>query len=217
VHPHNSSSWDKASLDELLAIAKDDLSGVISAIGECGLDYNRNFSPKQIQMECLEAQLELAIEVKKPVFLHERDAFDDFSRILRNYRPSLAGCVVHCFTGDKEALHTYLSMDCYIGITGWLCDERRGAHLIPLLREIPHDRLLLETDSPYLLPRNVPKQARVKSGRNEPCFLPFVTSFAAEILGKSPEDLALETSTNSQRLFSRGSPRQPGAVLYHPR
>ena len=99
-------------------------------------------------------------------------------------------------------LEAYLALDCYIGITGWICDERRGAHLIPLLRHIPADRLLLETDAPYLLPRNLPHSIRGKSGRNEPCFLPHIAAFAAGILGKTPDQLAAETSANAVRLFN---------------
>ena len=137
--------------------------GKIAAVGECGLDYNRNFSPPEAQRKCFEDQLTLAAELGKPVFLHERDAFSDFSSILKQYRTSLPGAVVHCFTGgqtEAEArfvLEAYLTIDCYIGITGWINDERRGSHLIPLLKTIPADRLLLETDAPYLLPRNLPR------------------------------------------------------------
>jgi TatD DNase family protein len=203
-------------------------SAVIAAIGECGLDYNRNFSPPQAQRKCFEDQLALAARVQcaqcaqcehcgskgqrgKPVFLHERDAFDDFISILKQYRADLPGAVVHCFTGGMTELETYLALDCYIGITGWVCDERRGEHLIPLLRHIPADRLLLETDAPYLLPRNLPRpygaspyrasSLHGKSGRNEPCFLPHIATFIAEILGKTLEQISVETSTNAVRLF----------------
>jgi len=116
--------------------------------------------------------------------------------------------VVHCFTGQRWELEDYLSIDCYIGITGWICDERRGKHLIPLLNAIPADRLLLETDAPYLLPRSLPhsesRSARGKSGRNEPCFLPHIAASVAEILGKTPEQIAEETSANAERLFGAG-------------
>jgi TatD family hydrolase len=185
----------------------------ILAIGECGLDYNRNFSPSLAQRKCFENQLALAAQLGKPVFLHVRSAeastsaFDDFLAILKKYRANLPGAVVHCFTGEMSELEAYLSLDCYIGITGWICDERRGGHLIPLLRHIPEDRLLLETDAPYLLPRNcVAQEGRLvikgKSGRNEPCLLPHVAAFVAEILGKTPEQLAAETSANAKEVFS---------------
>jgi len=202
VHPHNAKDWDTAArLEELVTQDLSKSAPVIAAIGECGLDYNRNFSPPPAQRKCFEDQLALAARLKKPVFLHERDAFEDFLSILKQYRSHLPGVVVHCFTGGETELEAYLALDCYIGITGWICDERRGAHLIPLLRHIPAGRLLLETDAPYLLPRNLPRSVRGKSGRNEPCFLPHIAAFAAEILGKTPDQLAAETSINAARLF----------------
>jgi TatD DNase family protein len=197
VHPHNAKDWNEQTLARL-----EELSGSgIRAIGECGLDYNRNFSPQDAQRKCFEDQLKLAAKIGKPVFLHERDAFGDFFSILKQYRTRLPGVVVHCFTGTRQELEAYLSIDCYIGITGWICDERRGSHLVPLLIHIPADRLLLETDAPYLLPRNLPRSVKGKSGRNEPCFLPHIAASVAEILGKTPEQIAMETSANAQRLF----------------
>ena len=199
VHPHNAKEWDAAMavrLQELSLSAK-----TIVAIGECGLDYNRNFSPPDAQRICFEAQLVLAVQLKKPVFLHVRDAFDDFFRILKQYRRELPGAVVHCFTGSQPELEACLALDCYIGVTGWVCDERRGSHLIPLLRQIPADRLLLETDAPYLLPRSLPKTAQGKSGRNEPRFLPHIAVFIAAVLDKTPDQIAEETSANAGRLF----------------
>lgn len=202
VHPHNARNWDTAALDQLRELCASDMAAVIAAIGECGLDYNRGFSPPQAQRQCFAEQLALAAELGKPVFLHERDAFSDFEAILRQYRPALSGAVVHCFTGSAEELEACLGLDCYIGITGWVCDERRGSHLIPLLSQIPADRLLLETDAPYLLPRNLPRSMRGKSGRNEPRFLPHIAAFIAGILGKTPEQLAEETGANAARLFN---------------
>jgi len=204
VHPHNAKDWDSAAFAELRELAAQDAA--IAAIGECGLDYNRNFSPPQAQRKCFEEQLALAADLGKPVFLHERDASDDFAAILKQHRARLPGAVVHCFTGTAAELDAYLELDCYIGITGWVCDERRGAHLIPLLSRIPADRLLLETDAPYLLPRNLPRSARPqslrgKSGRNEPCFLPHIANCVAAIVGKPLQQLADETSANARRLF----------------
>jgi TatD DNase family protein len=204
VHPHNAKDWNERMLarrlEELAAL----YGGDIRAIGECGLDYNRNFSPQDAQRKCFEDQLKLAAKIGKPVFLHERDAFGDFFSILKQYRACLPGAVVHCFTGTRQELEACLSIDCYIGITGWICDERRGGHLVPLLTTIPADRLLLETDAPYLLPRSLPRSARGKSGRNEPCFLPHIAASVAEILGKTPEQIAAETSANAARFFGLG-------------
>ena len=202
VHPHNAKEWDAAAQARLRELLSNKLpEGEIIAIGECGLDYNRSFSPPDAQRKCFENQLALAAQTGKPVFLHERDAFDDFLCILKQYRSDLPGAVVHCFTGGAAELEAYLALDCYIGITGWICDERRGSHLIPLLPRIPAGRLLLETDAPYLLPRSLPKTARGKSGRNEPQFLPHIAAFAAEVLGKTPDQIAEETSANAARFF----------------
>jgi TatD DNase family protein len=202
VHPHNAKSWNEQALARLEELV-DSFDG-IRAVGECGLDYNRNFSPQDAQRKCFEDQLELAARIGKPVFLHERDAFGDFFSILKQYRASLPGAVVHCFTGGRQELEAYLSIDCYIGITGWVCDERLGGHLAPLLASVPADRLLLETDAPYLLPRNLPRSLRGKSGRNEPCFLPHIAAAVAGILGKTPERIATETSANAERFFGMG-------------
>jgi TatD DNase family protein len=213
VHPHNARDWDSATQTALQKLISSPTHH-IKAIGECGLDYNRNFSPPQAQRKCFEDQLALAAQLGLPVFLHERDAeaskdaeapkgaFIDFFAILKKYRADLPGVVVHCFTGGITELEAYIDLDCYIGITGWVCDERRGGHLIPLLRHIPADRLLLETDAPYLLPRTVPRAIKGKSGRNEPCLLPHIAAFVAEILGKTPEQLAAETSANAGVVFS---------------
>jgi len=197
VHPHNAKDWNEQTLARLEELSGSD----IRAIGECGLDYNRNFSPQDAQRKCFEDQLKLAVRIGKPVFLHERDAFGDFFSILKKYRAGLPGAVVHCFTGGLPELEAYLSIDCYIGITGWICDERRGGHLVPLLNTIPANRLLLETDAPYLLPRNLPHSVRGKSGRNEPCFLPHIAATVAGILGKTPDQIAEETSANAERFF----------------
>ena len=203
IHPHNAKDWNTTVLSNLkkIILHSDKHDKIIAAVGECGLDFNRNFSMPQDQKECFKEQLALAAELGKPVFLHERDAFDDFFSILKHYRPHLPGAVVHCFTGGSRELEAYLALDCYIGITGWICDERRGSHLIPLLKQIPGDRLLLETDSPYLLPRGLPRSMYRKSGRNEPSFLLYIAAFAASILGKTPAQLGSETSANAEKLF----------------
>ena len=197
MHPHYARNWNKEAAVQLRELLPLD---AVVAVGECGLDYNRNYSPPLDQRLCFEEQLALAQEFQKPVFLHERDAFDDFYSILKQYRSRLPGAVVHCFTGTASQLDAYLALDCYIGITGWVCDERRGSGLIPLIKQIPADRLLLETDAPYMFPRNIPYH--VKKGRNEPAFLIYIANFIAEITGKEPEQIAEETSANSERLFA---------------
>ncbi len=195
IHPHHASTHGELamrSLGELLV--HDD----VVAVGECGLDFNRNFSEKKDQLACFEAQLALAASVKKPVFLHERDATDAFAEILARHRPKLVGAVVHCFTGDASALARYLEMDLHIGITGWICDERRGRHLFDLVKTIPRNRIMVETDAPYLFPRDLDKARR----RNEPCFVKHVAATVARARGETPEDLATISTENARRLFS---------------
>ncbi len=196
VHPHHATDVTDELLTQIEASARLD---EVVAVGECGLDYFRNFSPPEAQRAAFHRQLELAARVGKPVFLHERDAHDDFVAILREHRSSLCGGVAHCFTGTQSQLMRYLEMDLAIGITGWICDERRGAHLLPLLREIPAGRLLLETDGPYLLPRNLnPKPA---SRRNEPAYLPHVAATVANARGESAQAVAVASTAAARRLF----------------
>jgi len=171
----------------------------VRAIGETGLDFNRNFSPAAAQELAFEQQMELAIELGMPLFCHQRDAHNRFSSMLRNRRDSLGRVVVHCFTDTREALMDYLDLDCYIGVTGWICDERRGMELRELVSLIPAERLLLETDSPYLLPRNLdPKPA---SRINEPSYLRHILEEIALCRKQSGESLAQTCLHNSRTFF----------------
>ena len=143
--------------------------------------------------------MELAVELRKPLFLHSRDAFPKFSDLLRAHKNEIPKTVAHCFTGEKAELHAYLDLGLHIGITGWICDERRGRHLLELVREIPADRLLLETDSPYLTPRDLRPQPKAR--RNEPSLLPHVLRALARALGRPAEQIAAETTRNARRFF----------------
>jgi TatD DNase family protein len=201
VHPHHASELTADLLTELEQLAR---QPEVVAVGECGLDYFRNFSPRPAQQDAFHRQLELAARVGKPVFLHQRDAHEDFLAILREHRARLAGGVAHCFTGSGPELGSYLELDLAIGITGWICDERRGAHLVPLMREIPAHRLLLETDGPYLLPRDL--QPKPASRRNEPAYLPHIANAVAHARGEPVEALALSSTAATRRLF-----RLPGS------
>ncbi|MCO6056936.1 TatD family hydrolase [Pseudomonas sp. MOB-449] len=195
VHPHEASHWNSDSqrqLRDLLSEAR------VRAVGECGLDFNRDFSPRPQQEKALEEQLALAAELGKPVFLHERDADERLLAIVREFRDQLPAAVVHCFTGEKRALYGYLDLDLHIGITGWICDERRGTHLHALVRDIPRGRLMLESDAPYLLPRSL--RPKPKHGRNEPAFLTEVLREVAQHRGETQEDLA-QHSTDCARAF----------------
>jgi len=197
VHPHHASQFAAHDRNELMALVHD--PGVV-AVGECGLDYFRNFSSHEDQERVFRMQLEIATSVNKPVFLHQRDAHEPFTAILRDYIGALsAGGVAHCFTAGRAEAGAYLDMGLYIGITGWICDERRGMHLREVARYIPQDRLLIETDAPYLLPRDLtPKPA---SRRNEPCYLPRVLQTLAHCRSDNAAELGRATTENAERLF----------------
>lgn len=198
VHPHDSRHCTEITISELRQLAS--LKETV-AIGECGLDFYRDFSPRPEQEKWFEAQVTLAEELQMPLFLHERDAQRRFREILTATRKT-APAVLHCFTGSSETLKACLDMGLHLGITGWICDERRGAHLRELVRHIPLDRLMIETDAPFLLPRTMP--TKPKGGRNEPAFLPYVLQAIAECLGKSTAEVAQATTKTAREFFQLG-------------
>ena len=200
VHPHHAHALQAGWREELHALLG--LPGVV-AVGECGLDYFRDFSPRPAQRAAFAAQLEIAAAVAKPVFLHQREAHADFTAILAEHRPGLIGGVAHCFTGGAGELEAYLELGLSIGVTGWVCDERRGLALREAVPHIPPERLMIETDAPYLLPRDL--RPPPKSRRNEPAFLPHIARTVAGIRGESPEALATTTTRNALRFFRLGS------------
>ena len=197
IHPHHASEWNENSLEQLRTMAQQDC---VRAIGETGLDFNRNYSPPAAQEIAFRQQMELAATLNMPLFCHQRDAHDRFVEMLREYRDEISRLVVHCFTDSREALMDYLDLDCYIGITGWICDERRGLELQQLVKSIPAERLLLETDAPYLLPRDLdPKPAnRV----NEPAYLPHILQTVARHRGEPDQNLAMQVTDNSRVFFN---------------
>lgn len=197
VHPHMAKSWQDNTRAVLSGLAQ---SQRVSAIGEAGLDYNRNFSTQTQQEYAFREQIKLAISCQLPLFLHERDAHDDFFSILQDYRHDIGPTVVHCFTGNQRALENYLEMGLYIGITGWICDERRGTHLHELVRLIPQERLVIETDAPYLFPRSY--RPRPKKMINEPCYLPHIAQQVALHRGDGTEFLSDYTMANAIRFLN---------------
>jgi TatD DNase family protein len=197
VHPHDSQRCTPATIATLRKLAA---RPEVVAIGECGLDYNRDFSPRDVQDRWFEAQVQLACDLGMPLFLHEREAHRRFVEILSNAgRPGKA--VVHCFTGNAAELDTYLEMGFYIGITGWICDDRRGYHLRELLSRIPLNRLMLETDAPFLSPRDM----RPQSKRNEPGYLPHILRAVAKAMKKLPEEVANGTTQTAREFFGLAS------------
>lgn len=199
VHPHHASDYsgDSDALIRRLATG-----GRIVAVGECGLDYFRNFSPRDAQLAAFRAQLDIAAETGLPVFLHQRDAHDDFVEMLEPMLPKLSRAVAHCFTGEHESLREYLALGLYIGVTGWICDERRGKHLKDIVSIVPDDRLMIETDAPYLLPRTI--EPKPKTRRNEPMYLPEVLRVVAEARGQSEAHVAKMTAENAVTFFGLG-------------
>jgi len=196
VHPHHASEYCQHVDRTLSGLLK---RSAVVAVGECGLDYFRNFSPVEAQKYAFAAQLELATASEMPVFLHQRDAHDDFLEILTPAMQHISHAVAHCFTGTATMLREYLDLGLYIGITGWICDERRGAGLKEIVREIPLNRLMLETDAPYLLPRSV--KPRPKSRRNEPAYLAEVLRVVAECTGRTESEIAAATTQNAMQFF----------------
>ena len=200
VHPHHAGDFGaamEAELDSLLG-----KPGVVAA-GECGLDYFRDFSPREAQRHAFTRQIELGIRHGLPLFLHQRDAHEDFIAILDEFNGNLPATVVHCFTGGAEELDHYLERDFHVGITGWICDERRGHHLLDLVPRIPAGRLMLETDAPYLLPRDLKPRPRTR--RNEPMWLPHIAEVVAQARGETIEELAAHTTATAGAFFRIGS------------
>lgn len=196
VHPHHASDYTDDSDTLIRSLVKKDC---VVAVGECGLDYFRNFSPREAQLDAFKRQIDIAKDSGLPVFLHQRDAHDDFVELLEPALPDLSRAVAHCFTGEGESLREYIAMGLYIGITGWICDERRGKHLHDIVSIIPDDKLLIETDAPYLLPRTI--RPKPKSRRNEPMYLPEVVRVLAEARGQTEDHVAAITTANAIRFF----------------
>ena len=201
VHPHHATEYTAECDAELRALHR---HPEVVAVGECGLDYFRDFSPRPAQRKAFERQLEIAAEVtvdgrRKPLFLHQRDAHADFMAVMRQFEGRIGPAVVHCFTGSREELFDYLDRDWHVGITGWLCDERRGAHLRELVRHIPAHRLMIETDAPYLLPRTVRPQPSHR--RNEPMYLAHIVGELARDRDEPVEASEVGTTATASAFF----------------
>ncbi len=201
LHPHHAVEFGPDTAEQLVEIAA---HPEVVAAGECGLDYFRDLSPRPEQRRAFERQLSLATALGKPVFMHQRDAHADFLAIVREFARDLVGGVAHCFTGPRVEMDDYLALGFYIGITGWICDERRSDALRSAVAHLPLERVVLETDAPYLLPRN--QGERPASRRNEPAFLPLVLEMAARCMTVSPAELARASAANAERLFGIGKP-----------
>ncbi|HVX03685.1 MAG TPA: TatD family hydrolase [Rhodanobacteraceae bacterium] len=196
VHPHHAGDYGSETDAFLRELAREP---EVVAVGETGLDYFRDLSPRPAQRAAFEQQLAIAVDLHMPLFLHQRDAHDDFLALLKTARDRVPAVVVHCFTDDRRALFDYLDLDCHIGITGWICDERRGVHLRELVREIPPNRLMLETDAPYLLPRDIRPQPSDR--RNEPMYLAHICAAVARERGEEIDVTAAQATATSRAFF----------------
>ncbi len=203
IHPHDSAAAPDDFVAQLTALAR---QPEVKALGETGLDFNRNFSPPDVQRDVFRAQIELAVQLGKPLFVHDRDSDGEVAELLSRGGASAIGVVIHCFTGTREELRTYLDAGYSIGITGWVCDPKRGGLLRELVADIPMSRLLLETDAPFLLPKNMPNWppdgvARKHKRRNEPAALPAIAATVAQLMGVTSDALIRATSRNARLLF----------------
>lgn len=201
LHPHHANAWGGATLTLFRELAA---RSEVVALGEMGLDFFRDISPRAAQERAFHEQLQLAVELQFPVFLHQRDAHARFLPILKEYRDALPCAVAHCFTGSGDELNDYLDLDLHIGITGWICDERRGVHLLDIVDRIPANRLMLETDSPYLMPRNI--RPRPKTRRNEPANLPYVLAAVAAARCEPEAIVAAASSATARSFFKLPEP-----------
>jgi len=196
IHPHDADNVNDYFIAELTELAN---HPSVKAIGECGLDFNRNFSSPENQIKVFKAQIALAAQLEMPLFLHQRDAFEPWFDLLKPYFDRLPAMISHCFTGNKNELQCCLDAGMYIGITGWLCDHRRGKQLQDIVKYIPLDRLLIETDAPYLKPKTM--ITKTKNSRNEPCYLPYVVQKLAEKTAYSVPEIIAQTSVNARHVF----------------
>ena len=193
IHPHYADTFKESNIKEIKQLSE---HTSVKAIGETGLDFNRNFSKKENQILCFKSQIEIAQELNLNLFLHQRDAHKDFMNCFNNVDLKV-NAVVHCFTEDKEKFYEYLDRGFWIGFTGWICDPVRGKHMIDLISNMPLDRIMIETDSPYLMPKNL----KIKGRRNEPKFIVEVAKRIAILQNKSLEDISQIFFENSLKFF----------------
>ena len=196
VHPHHANEINDKYLKNLKEAV---INNNPHAIGETGLDFFRNLSTYDEQIYAFEEQIKIAIDTNKPLFLHQRDSHDDFIKILREYSSDITKAVVHCFTGTQEQLEDYLELDCYIGVTGWICDEKRNVELRKTIKNIPLEKLMIETDCPYLIPKNLPNKP--KNNRNEPINLNHIVNEIAVLMEIDINSLRKQTFKNTINYF----------------
>lgn len=206
IHPHNADEAREEDFRRIREILRDNPRVV--AVGECGLDYNRMFSKKENQISCLKRHMDLAEELGKPLFLHERDASEDLMRLFEDRKDLCQRAVVHCFTGDWDTLRGYIAMGFMIGITGWICDDRRAEALRDAVAALPNDRFMIETDAPYLTPKNIPGLSRV----NVPENIRYVAKDLAYYMSLSQKELEECARQNTRRFFGLPEEEEFGVI-----
>ena len=197
IHPHDARNCSQPILDRLAELSR---HTKVKAWGEIGLDFNRMYSPRRDQEKWFVCQLETAIGLDLPMIFHERDSGGRFYQLLAERWNSGCRGVVHCFSGDRRDLERYLALGLHIGVTGIITIKQRGAPLRELVKSIPLDRLLIETDAPYL----TPTPERNKHRRNEPAFVARVLEKLSRVLELAPEKVAEATWQNTCRLYGIG-------------
>ena len=197
IHPHNANEINDINYNQLLTKLQ---STNPNAIGETGLDYFRNISPPNIQRDAFKMQIDIAKELKLPLYLHQRDAHDDFIKIIKENIANFPKFIVHCFTGSQGQLDQYLELGAYIGLTGWICDARRNIDLRESIKNIPIERMMIETDCPYLIPKNL--IIKPKNNVNEPKYLPHIAREICELIDIEIDKLKEVTSDNAINFFS---------------
>jgi len=196
VHPHHANEINDGYLKKLKDVIA---TNNPHAIGETGLDFFRNLSTYEEQIYAFEEQIKIAIYTNKPLFLHQRDSHDDFIKILKKYSSDISKAVVHCFTGTQQQLDDYLELDCYIGVTGWICDKKRNVELRKTIKNIPLEKLMIETDCPYLTPKNLVEKP--KNNRNEPTNLNHIINEIAVLMEIDIDILRKQTFKNTINYF----------------
>ena len=194
IHPHDAKMCSETSLSVLIELSK---HPKVKAWGETGLDFNRMYSPQNIQEKWLIRQLEIAEKLVFPLIFHERDSKGRFLEIIKSYDPADRKGVVHCFSGSKSELRAYLDLNYEIGVTGIITQQKRGEDLRALMHYIPKERILIETDAPYLTPMPEKKQFR----RNEPAFVRSTFFKLCDIFQEDPEALAQTIWDTTCRLY----------------
>ena len=194
IHPHDAKTCSESTLKYLSKLAK---KNKVYAWGEIGLDFNRMYSPQKVQEHWLIKQIEEASKAELPLIFHERDSNGRFLEILKYYKNDLTKSVIHCFSGSKSELYEYLDLGLYIGITGIITIKKRGVFLREIAPFIPEDKILIETDAPYLTP--APPKNRTR--RNEPAFVKHVLDKLALVRKQEPEYLSEKIWENTCNMY----------------